>query len=338
MVSHLRLSPDGRHAHRHGKRARHSHDKHTTDNMACDSVQGASRSSQKHRHSEGIGSDSSDEILIKHRASRQVHRENDKDDHISRQLKSNEKAQREAFRPSSSSSQEIHIHYVPVVTNSAEIPLTISRQSHSRSSAASSLDGYTITKSKSAGISASEITNQLKGLTMSWIKKRDRSRSRSRRSKHEKRDKHGKRKEMSKFLAPLRQRWVCYGCGKLRSDSIQARRPLREGQKMQPNFCGKCRVQGELKGRQLDWEGQRHYCWGCGIVRSQEYHREHPIAEGERCTPNYCRRCRELSPSFDYHLREASELGSEISVRDQVSLHWITSFLSTVPGWSPLGL
>lgn len=323
MVSHHHFSPEDRHAHKHGKQARHSHDKHTTDDVARDNVHGASRSSESHRRGDGTGSDSSDEILIKHRAFRHLHRENDKDDHISRQLKNIEKAQREALRPSSScSSQEIHIHYVPVVTTSAEAPLTISCHSQSRSSAASSFDGHTTTKCKSAGISASEITSQLKSLTMSWIKKRDRSRSRSRRSKHEKRDKHGKKKDPSKFLAPLAQRWVCYGCGKLRSDTIQARHPLREGQKMQPNFCGKCRIYGELEGRQLDWEGQRHYCWGCGIVRSQQYHREHPIAEDEKCTPNYCRRCRELSPSFDCHLREASELGSEISVRDQVSLQF----------------
>lgn len=299
------------------KQARHSHDKHSADDMARDNTR-ESRSSHSHRRSEGTGSDSSDEILIKDRPSRRPHRDTNKDDIISRQLKNIEKAQREALRPSSASSQEIHVHYVPIITTSASPPLASSRQARSRPPSTSESDGQAIRKSKSGSVCAGEITSQLKDLTLSLLKKRDHSHSRSRRGRCERRDKHGKKKSVSKFLAPLAQRWVCYGCGKLRSDMIQDRHPLKEGQKMQPNWCGKCRVHGELHGRPLSWAKQRHYCWGCGIVRSKDYHRENPIGEDEISTPNYCKPCRELSPSFDYCLREASEIGSEISVRDKV--------------------
>lgn len=242
-------------------------------------------------------------------------------DDISRQLKNIEKAQREALRPSSSSSQEIHIHYVPVVTTSASPPLAV-QHSRSLSSAASDPDGHGIKRSKS---NASENFNQLKDLTKSLVRgysfKTERSKSRSRRSKHEKRGKHGKRKVTSKYLEPLAQRWICYECGRLRSNKIQIRHPLQEGQKMQPNWCGKCRVHGELHGRPLNWDGQRHYCWGCGIVRSRAYHHDNPIAGSEESTPNYCKPCRELSPNFDYNLREASEVGSAVKVRETVRFH-----------------
>jgi hypothetical protein len=172
-------------------------------------------------------------------------------------------------------------------------------------------------------VSANDLTKELKGLTMSWISNREAALSRKRsprRSKHghEKRAKHGKQKDA--FLAPLEQRWVCYECGKVRSDKIQERHPLTGGQKMQPNWCGQCRVANELKGRPLAWHGQRHYCWGCGIVRSEKYHRENPIPEGGLSEPNYCKPCRESSPSFERNLREASEIGSEVSVRDKVCL------------------
>lgn len=278
-------------------------------------------------------SDSSDEILIKHRASRRLPRSSGGDD-IARQIKNIEKAQREALRPSSTESHEIHVHYVPIVTRSASPP-QMDHDSHlAPSSAATGSEngGLPVRKSLAQGLSASDVKGQLKDMTMSWFTKRSarqefhvrRSPPSPRRSKHERHDKHGKKKVLpltstSKYLAPLAQRWVCYKCGKVRSDSIQDRHPLRNGKKMQPNWCGKCRVNGELKGRPLSWNGQRHYCWGCGIVRSEKYHWENPMMDGEKSTPNYCKRCRELSPSFERNLRETSEIGSEIDLRDQVS-------------------
>lgn len=321
MASRHRESPEDRRTH-NAKQAHHSHGKRPTGDVARENSR-ESRNRHSHRRNDGGGSGSSDEILIKHRASRRLQRDNDKAD-IARQLKSIEKAQREALRPLSTTSQEIHIHYVPVVTTSTSPPLATSRQPRLRSSLDSACDDHVARITRSSSVSASEITNQLRDITKSLLRERDQSRSRSQRNKHERRDKHGKKKDWSKFLAPLAQRWVCYECGKLRSDTIQDRHHLREGQKMQPNWCGKCRVHGELQGRPLSWNGQRHYCWGCGIVRSKEYHRENPLGKYERSTANYCRPCRELSPSFDYNLREASEIGSELNIRDKVCL----------PNWS----
>lgn len=311
MVSYHRSSANDYSTHKHSKHYRHSHDKHVKDEMAREGAH-HSRSRPSCQHADGPNSESSDEILIKGKASRRSRRDEEK--HVARQLKSIEKPQRGSRRPSSSSSQEIQVQHVPFVTKSTSTPLTNSRQSQSRSS----------NSSKSVDISASDITSRLKGLTKGWLGRRsDESHKSSRRSnsrgRHEKRDKHGnKRAVTSKFLAPLAQRWVCYKCGKLRSDTIQERHPLKEGEKMQPNWCGKCRVHGELHGRRLAFEGQRHYCWGCGIVRSRSYHTDNPIDKDEMSTPNYCKPCRQVSPAFDYNLREASEIGSVASVREKV--------------------
>lgn len=265
------------------------------------------------RHVDDVDSDS-DEVLIKHRATQRLPRR-EKDAFVSRHLKDIEKAQREVSCPgSSTSSQEIHIHYH---TN----PFGSRHGSRPLSSAASTADGHATRRSKGQGVSPNDLTRELKDLTMSWISNREASMSHrrsSRRSKHghEKRAKHGKQKDT--YLAPLEQRWVCYECGKVRSDKIQERHPLTGGQKMQPNWCGQCRIAHELKGRPLVWNGQRHYCWGCGIVRSERYHHANPIAEDELSEPNYCKPCRESSPSFERNLREASDIGSEVSVRDKV--------------------
>ncbi|KUI62320.1 hypothetical protein VP1G_09441 [Cytospora mali] len=265
-----------------------------------------------HRHVDGIDSES-DEVLIKRRVSRNLPRF-EKGEFVSRQLRDIEKAQREVSRPgSSTSSQEIHIHY-------HSNPLSSHHELRSLSSAASTSDGHATGRPKAQGVSASDLTKELKGLTMSWISKREASLARKhsfRRSKqgHEKRGKHGKKKDV--FLAPLEQRWVCYECGKVRSDKIQERHPLTRGQKMQPNWCGQCRIVHELKGKPLDWHGQRHYCWGCGIIRSEKYHRQNPICEDEISEPNYCNPCRESSPGFERNLREESDIGSEVSVREK---------------------
>ncbi|ROV89973.1 hypothetical protein VMCG_10115 [Cytospora schulzeri] len=309
------FSDEDRHAHKYSKHAGRAHDKHhLTDNSTSHAQDSLSepRSRMSHRHGDDIDSES-DEILIKHRASQRLPRR-EKDAFVSRQLRDIEKAQREVPRSgSSTSSQEIHIHYHanPCGSHHGSLPL---------SSAASTSDGHATRRSKTQGVSANDLTKELKGLTMSWISNREASLSRkrsSRRSKHghEKRAKHGKQKDA--FLAPLEQRWVCYECGKVRSDKIQERHPLTGGQKMQPNWCGQCRVANELKGRPLNYHGQRHYCWGCGIVRSEKYHRENPLPAGEQSEPNYCKPCRESSPGFERNLREASDIGSEVSVRDK---------------------
>lgn len=265
-------------------------------------------SRMSHRQADDVDSEL-DEVLTKHRLSRRLPRR-DKEDIVSRHIRDIENAQREVSRPGSSSSQEIHIHY-------HSSPFGSHHDSRSLLSAASTSGGHATRRSKGQGITASDLTQELRGMTMSWISKREESLS-HKRSKHghEKRGKHGKKKDT--FLAPLEQRWVCYECGKVRSDKIQERHPLTGGQKMQPNWCGQCRITHELKGSPLDWHGQRHYCWGCGIVRSEKYHRENPISEGELSEPNYCKPCRESSPNFERNLREASDIGSEISVRDKV--------------------
>lgn len=361
ITSHSRSSVDDRRTyHKHSRHPRHLRDKGSPDNMTWRdrpsaedySVHKYSKHSannhgnnptvdktphsgsldyhSKHNYqkNEDAESNSSDEVLIRYRASRRRPRGSGQDD-IARQIKNIEKAQREALRPLSAESQEIHIRYVPVITRSTSPPQVSRDNTRLVSPAAPKSHEYepTLRKSKSQGVSASDVTNQLKDLTVSWFTKRSSQEhahksTSSRRNKHERREKHGKKKGLltSKFLAPLAQRWICYKCGKVRSDAIHDRHPLQAGQKMQPNWCGKCRVNGELKGRPLDWNGQRHYCWGCGIVRSEKYHEENPVTKGERSTPNYCKRCRELSPSFERNLREASEIGSEISVRDKVCL------------------
>lgn len=313
MGSYHRSSANERDAHKHTKQSRHSRDKHATDDMARHSSR-QSRSRPSHQSVKDTGSDSSDEILIKGRASRHSPRDGDK--YRARQLKSIDKTQKGSLGLSSSSSsgQRTDGRYGLVAPKSDSPHITSSRHSQSRSSV----------PSKTTGISVNAITSQMKGITKSFLGRRsndsNKSPQRSRsRNKHEKRDKHGKKREsVSKFLAPLTQRWACYQCGKLRSDTIEQRHPLKDGKRMQPNFCGKCRVHGELYGRAVSFRGQRHYCWGCGIVRSTVYHLNNPIGRDEKSTPNYCKPCREASPVFDYNLREASEMSSVTSVREAV--------------------
>ncbi|KAJ4420055.1 hypothetical protein N0V82_004627 [Gnomoniopsis sp. IMI 355080] len=306
MASHNRRSSiNDCNARKHSRQLRHSRDNHATNDTARRSCNQYGRGIT-HQSADRTDSESSDEILIKGRASRRFRHNDDKD--VARATKSIDK--RGSLRPSSSSSQEIEVRYVSVVSKSSgSDPSSKTRQSSPSSS-------------ESAGISASDITSQLKHIK-SWLGRRTddshKSSQRSRsRSKHEKRDKHGKKRvSASKFLAPLAQRWVCYKCGKLRSDTIQQRHPLQEGQKMQPNWCGKCRVRSELHDRELIFNGQGHYCWGCGIVRSKDYHIDNPIDDHEKSTPNYCRPCRKMSPAFDYNLREASEISSVADVREK---------------------
>lgn len=300
-------------SHKHNKQSRHSCDKHATDDMARHSSRRShGRSSPPRVHDPESDSDSSDEILLKGRASRHSHRDEDRDG--GRRLKSIDKTQKGSFRlsSSSSSSKEKDSRFGPVTSKSDSPP---PRQSQSRSSG----------PSKSAGISVNAITNQMKGITKSLLGRRSEdsyqtSRPSRRHPKQERRDKHGKKRDStSKFLAPLAQRWVCYQCGKLRSYTIEQRHPLKKGERMQPNWCGKCRVHRELSGRPLAFQGKRHYCWGCGIVRSNLYQAENPIRSGEESIPNFCKPCREVAPAFDYKLRETSDIGSAASVRDVVS-------------------
>lgn len=311
MGSRHRSSVNERGSHKHNKQSRHSYDKHTTDDMARhNSHRSHGRSSPP--RVDNTGSDSSDEILLKGRASRHSRRDEYREG--ARRLNSNDKTRKGSFRlsSSSSSSQEKDSRFGPVASKSDSPP---ARQSQSQPSG----------PSKSAGIRVNTITSQMKGITKSLLGRRSEdshqtSRPSRSRPKQERRDKHGKKREStSKFLAPLAQRWVCYQCGKLRSHTIEQRHPLKEGERMQPNWCGKCRVHRELSGRPLAFQGKRHYCWGCGIVRSNFYHVENPIRSGEKSIPNFCKPCREVAPAFDYKLREASDIGSAASVREVVS-------------------
>lgn len=296
-------------------KSRNSHNEHASNNMPSDALHSPRRRRSYRRPTEPESS-SSDEILIKGRASRRARRDADKN--LSRQLRVISKAQREILRSSSSSKDKVHIHLVPVVSKSP------SPEPKSRSSSES------MSEAKSTRSSVSGLANQLMDITKTWLHRHSddslKSSPRSPRSprsrpKHHKRGKHGKKRvSASQYFAPLAERWVCYGCGKLRSSKMQARYPLQEGQKMAPNYCGKCRVHGELQGRAINFEGKRNYCWGCGIIRSQTYNNENPVEEGGMCTPNYCKPCREASPKFEYKLHESSEAGSIVDIRDKVSL------------------
>lgn len=331
-TSRCRSSVENHQTHQRSRQAKDLKEEHPT--RGSDKARSKHRESlgrHSHRHSSDAGSESSDEVLIKqptsHSSRRHKSKDVDKDkDSISYQLKNIEKAQREALRSSSSSSGEIQVHYIPIITKSNSPPLAESRQSQSRSLETAASNPMGVKRTKSISASASELTSQIKDFTRSLIARRRSSSSKSPplqrgRSRHEKLGKHGKKKQqhVSKYIDPLSQQWVCYGCGKLRSSNFHSRHALKRERTMHPNWCDKCRSNSELNKKPLEWRGQRHYCWGCGIVRSKEYHEDNPLKEGELPTPNFCRPCRQLSPSYDCKLREVSEVGSEASIRVQVS-------------------
>lgn len=376
MASHKRNTADDRHdfdQRKHGKHARHRRDsvvdcdrhspedratakkikhsdhdrhKHCTADVGCQSraMDDESRTERGH-DTNTTKSDSSDEILIKHRVSRR-HRRDNKVGDVSRQIQNIEKAQRDALRSSSREGKEIHIHYHPIVTRSASPPRLDYDDHRPVSFAATDPETGRVSarKSLAKGLSANDLRGQLKRHSTSMSTKRSPQQAtyrhrRSpasphrcspvspRRTKHERHDKYSKKRlslatSTSKFLVPLAQRWCCYNCGKIRSSKFQGYHPLRPGKKMHPNWCSNCRVQSESKGTPLQWNGQQHYCWGCGIVRSVKYHDDHPMRKGKLSIPNYCQHCRELSPSFERNLHETSELASELDHRDQVRRCW----------------
>jgi hypothetical protein len=43
----------------------------------------------------------------------------------------------------------------------------------------------------------------------------------------------------------------------------------------------------------------KHICAGCGRIRSKKYHHDHPLKEGEKPEPDYCRKCQKDSSSTD---------------------------------------
>lgn len=43
----------------------------------------------------------------------------------------------------------------------------------------------------------------------------------------------------------------------------------------------------------------KHICAGCGRIRSKKYHHNHPIKQGEKPEPDFCRRCQKDSSSTD---------------------------------------
>lgn len=268
-----------------------------------------------HRYDGDVESDA-DEVLVRSKSSARLSRRKEKAS-IYRQLKEFERVQRKVTPSDLSLEQEIHVHYVPIVSLSPTNPF-------SRHQSGSVSDKHETHKSKSQTDRDTD-----KRPTMPCTSRHERTRSPSqdrsrrrspRRSKHghEKNGKHGKK--VDPYLEPLRQRWICYECGKIRSDKIRERHPLAVDEKMQPNWCGRCRITHEHNGKPLAWYGQRHYCWGCGIVRSEKYHRENELAPGRSSGPNYCKPCREASPGYEHNLREASEVGGETTNLDKVRI------------------
>jgi hypothetical protein len=43
----------------------------------------------------------------------------------------------------------------------------------------------------------------------------------------------------------------------------------------------------------------KHICAGCGRIRSKKYHHDHPLKEGEKPEPDFCRRCQKDTSSTD---------------------------------------
>ena len=43
----------------------------------------------------------------------------------------------------------------------------------------------------------------------------------------------------------------------------------------------------------------KHICAGCGRIRSKKYHHDHPIKQGEKPEPDFCRRCQKDTSSTD---------------------------------------
>lgn len=269
-----------------------------------------------HRYDGDVESDADDD-LTRSKSSRRPPRREDRPS-VYHQLKEVERVQREVAPSDLSSDQEIHVHYVPIISNSPTNPF---RSRH--------LPGSPSNKQEIHRSRLHSDKNADMGPTISRTSRHERARPPShersrkhspRRSKHgyEKHGKHGKK--VDPYLEPLKQRWICYECGRIRSDKIGERHPLAVDEKMQPNWCGRCRITHEYKGKPLAWYGQRHYCWGCGIVRSEKYHRDNELKPGQPSGPNYCRPCREASPGYEHNLREASEIGVEATSFDKVSI------------------
>ncbi|KAK7719992.1 hypothetical protein SLS64_002173 [Diaporthe eres] len=274
------------------------------------------RRKSSHRYDGDVESDA-DEGLTQTKPSRRLSRQEEKAS-VYRQLKEVERVQREVA-PSNLSSEEIHVHYFPIFSNSPTNPFK------SRHQLGLPSNKHEIHKSKPQADNNTDTTvPHTSRLERARSPSQERSRkSPSRRSKHghEKHGKHGKK--VDPYLEPLKQRWICYQCGRIRSDKIGERHPLAVDQKMQPNWCGRCRITHEYNGKPLSWYGQRHYCWGCGIVRSEKYHRENEIKPGQSSGPNYCRPCREASPGYEHNLREASEIGGEATSFDKAFMRQV---------------
>lgn len=107
------------------------------------------------------------------------------------------------------------------------------------------------------------------------------------------------------------EEYFCYHCGRMRSAAFRRKYSLEPGQLPKANFCLKCRFDSEEEdGTPLVWRGLRYYCYGCGIVRSANYHDNSRIlGRDEICPPNYCSRCREASLSWDDSIIMQSEVG-----------------------------
>lgn len=315
---------EDRHAHKHSKHHLGGRSGYlpNDDNMAPrTSDHHDRRRKSSHRYDGDVESDA-DDGLTKSSRRQSRHASHEGKASVYRQLKEVERVQREVA-PSDLSSEDLHVHYVPIVSNSPTNPFKSRHQLGLSSNKHETNKARSQTQKDKGMYSNISSTSRRDGARSPQDRSHERSLRRSKHG-HEKYGKHGKK--VDPYLEPLKQRWICYQCGRIRSDKIRERHPLAVDQKMQPNWCGRCRITHEYQGKPLSWYGQRHYCWGCGIVRSEKYHRENELKPGQSSRPNYCRPCREASPGYEHNLREASEISGETSGFDKVRIeHHMTS-------------
>jgi hypothetical protein len=60
----------------------------------------------------------------------------------------------------------------------------------------------------------------------------------------------------------------------------------------------------------------KHICAGCGRIRSKKYHHDHPIKQGEKPEPDFCRRCQKDTSSTD-----SEGEGQDIKKKSKKSKH-----------------
>lgn len=84
----------------------------------------------------------------------------------------------------------------------------------------------------------------------------------------------------------------CQQCGNARSKSYHRKNPVAAGSASVASSCSSCRRKNLANVQQATGGYPRHFCAGCGIARSRQYHADHPVAAGETPRPSLCRGCR----------------------------------------------